>query len=89
MFNQNRAVTYVLTFVLPLAGSLLAADKFLAVLGYAGIILVFLAVFVPLAVVYKLRSANTESERYSAEGGSIMLLFSGLFGVFLLASQMI
>ncbi|EGA70375.1 Tyrosine-specific transport protein [Vibrio sinaloensis DSM 21326] len=89
MFNQNRAVTYVLTFVLPLAGSLLAADKFLAVLGYAGIILVFLAVFVPLAMVYKLRSANTESERYSAEGGSIMLLFSGLFGVFLLASQMI
>ena len=89
MFNQSRAVTYVLTFVLPLAGSLLAADKFLAVLGYAGIILVFLAVFVPLAMVYKLRSANTESERYSAEGGSIMLLFSGLFGVFLLASQMI
>lgn len=89
MFNQSRAVTYVLTFVLPLAGSLLAADKFLAVLGYAGIILVFLAVFVPLAMVYKLRSANTESERYSAEGGSIMLLFSGLFGLFLLASQMI
>ncbi|MFB9217063.1 amino acid permease [Vibrio sinaloensis] len=89
MFNRNRAVTYVLTFVLPLAGSLLAADKFLAVLGYAGIILVFLAVFVPLAMVYKLRSANTESERYSAEGGSIMLLFSGLFGLFLLASQMI
>ena len=89
MFNKNRMVTYVLTFVLPLLGSLLAADKFLAVLGYAGIILVFLAVFIPLAMVYRLRSANIEPERYRAEGGSIMLLFSGLFGVFLLASQMI
>ncbi|GAL10295.1 tyrosine-specific transport protein [Vibrio astriarenae] len=28
MFNQNKAVTYALTFVLPLVGSLLAADKF-------------------------------------------------------------
>ena len=89
MFNQNRLVTYVLTFVLPLVGSLFAADKFLAVLGYAGIILVFLAVFVPLSMVYKLRLANTEPERYSAEGGAGMLIFSLVFGGFLLASQVI
>ncbi|MGX1925209.1 amino acid permease [Vibrio sp. NH-7] len=89
MFNQNRVVTYVLTFVLPLMGSLFAADKFLAVLGYAGIILVFLAVFVPLAMVYKLRLGNVESERYSAEGGQGMLIFSLAFGGFLLISQVI
>lgn len=89
MFNQNRWVTYVITFVLPLVGSLFAADKFLSVLGYAGIILVFLAVFVPLSMVYKLRLANTESERYSAEGGTGMLIFSLLFGGFLLVSQLL
>lgn len=91
MFNKNRVVTYILTFILPLIGSLFAADKFLAVLGYAGIILVLLAVFVPLAMVYKLRqSQSAESvERYTAEGGKPMLVFSLLFGVFLLASQLV
>ncbi|NIY81444.1 amino acid permease [Vibrio hepatarius] len=91
MFNKNRVVTYILTFILPLVGSLFAADKFLAVLGYAGIILVLLAVFVPLAMVYKLRqSQSSESaERYTAEGGMPMLVFSLLFGVFLLASQLV
>ncbi len=91
MFNKNRVVTYILTFILPLVGSLFAADKFLAVLGYAGIILVLLAVFVPLAMVYKLRQSQSaeSAERYTAEGGKPMLVFSLLFGVFLLASQLV
>lgn len=88
-FKQNRVVTYVLTFVLPLIGAIMAADQFLSVLAYAGIILVFLAVFVPLAMVYKLRIANTLSERYAAEGGNAMMLFGLAFGGFLLVSQMI
>ncbi|MGB7997423.1 MAG: aromatic amino acid transport family protein, partial [Photobacterium halotolerans] len=40
-FRQNRAVTYVLTFILPMLGAILAANQFLSVLSYAGIILVF------------------------------------------------
>lgn len=88
-FNQNRVVTYVLTFVLPLVGAILAADQFLSVLAYAGIILVFLAVFVPLAMVYKLRLANALPQRYTAEGGNVMMLFALVFGGFLLASQVI
>lgn len=89
LFRQNRMVTYVLTFVLPLVGAILAADQFLSVLAYAGIILVFLAVFVPLAMVYKVRLANTLAERYAAEGGKGMMAFSLAFGSFLLASQVI
>ncbi|RTZ16671.1 tyrosine transporter [Vibrio aquaticus] len=89
MFKQNRLVTYVLTFILPLLGAILAADQFLSVLAYAGIILVFLAVFVPLAMVYKVRLANTLVERYAAEGGNIMMMFGLAFGGFLLASQVI
>jgi len=89
MFGQNKMVTYVLTFILPLIGALLAADKFLAVLSYAGIILVFLAVFVPVAMVYVIRQRGVEPKRYQAEGGSTMLLFSLGFGLFLIASQFI
>ncbi|NUW67132.1 amino acid permease [Vibrio coralliilyticus] len=89
MLRKNRVITYFVTFILPLAGALMAADKFLAVLSYAGIILVFLAVFVPLAMVYKIRLANVEPTRYTAEGGSLMLIFSLFFGGFLLISQVI
>ncbi|PMN97088.1 tyrosine transporter [Vibrio sp. 10N.222.54.B6] len=89
MFNQNTAVTYCISFILPLAGSLLAADKFLQVLNYAGIILVFLAVFVPLVMVHKQRFMKVADDQYRAEGGSAMMLFSLLFGCFLLISQVI
>ncbi|MEZ9891406.1 amino acid permease [Vibrio lentus] len=89
MFNQNTAVTYCISFILPLAGSLLAADKFLQVLNYAGIILVFLAVFVPLVMVHKQRFMKVAEDRYSAEGGRPMMIFSLLFGCFLLISQVI
>ncbi|MFB9152672.1 amino acid permease [Vibrio gallaecicus] len=89
MFNQNTAVTYGISFILPLAGSLLAADKFLAVLNYAGIILVFLAVFVPLAMVHKQRFMKIAEDKYRAEGGNVMLMFSLAFGCFLLISQVI
>ncbi|MFM2642265.1 aromatic amino acid transport family protein [Vibrio chagasii] len=89
MFNQNTAVTYCISFILPLAGSLLTADKFLQVLNYAGIILVFLAVFVPLVMVHKQRFMKVAEDRYSAEGGKTMMLFSLLFGCFLLISQVI
>ncbi|CAH7213163.1 Glutamine transporter 2 [Vibrio chagasii] len=89
MLNQNTAVTYCISFILPLAGSLLAADKFLQVLNYAGIILVFLAVFVPLVMVHKQRFMKVAEDRYSAEGGKPMMLFSLLFGCFLLISQVI
>ncbi|MCC4773986.1 amino acid permease [Vibrio cyclitrophicus] len=89
MFNQNTAVTYCVSFILPLVGSLLAADKFLQVLNYAGIILVFLAVFVPLVMVHKQRFMKVADDRYRAEGGNVMMLFSLLFGCFLLVSQVI
>jgi tyrosine-specific transport protein len=89
MFNQNTVVTYGISFILPLAGSLFAADKFLQVLNYAGIILVFLAVFVPLAMVHKLRLMKVADERYRAEGGYAMMALSLLFGCFLLISQVI
>ncbi|MUK78871.1 tyrosine transporter [Aliivibrio fischeri] len=89
MFKQNKVVTYVISFILPLTGAIYAADQFLSVLSYAGIILVFLAVFVPLAMVVKLRKSENAQKTYIAEGGVAMLTFSFTFGGFLLISQVI
>ncbi|MGF1834698.1 amino acid permease [Photobacterium sanguinicancri] len=99
-FKQNRVVTYVFTFIFPLIGALLAADQFLAVLGYAGIILVFLAIFVPMAMTVKVRQQDNdqiqlqaaqtaEGMLYQASGGNIALGLSFLFGCFLLMAQVI
>ena len=88
-FKQNKVVTYVISFILPLAGAIFAADQFLAVLSYAGIILVFLAVFIPLVMVIKLRQTDGQTADYLAEGGVAMLIFSFIFGSFLLISQVI
>ncbi|MEH6451517.1 MAG: aromatic amino acid transport family protein [Psychromonas sp.] len=88
-FKQNKFVTYVISFILPLVGAVFAADQFLSVLSYAGIILVFLAVFIPLPMVVKLRQAENQEQSYTAEGGTTMLIFSFIFGSFLLVSQVI
>ncbi|PSU34942.1 amino acid permease [Photobacterium lutimaris] len=95
-FRQNRVVTYVLTFILPLAGALFAADQFLSVLGYAGIILVFLAVFIPMAMTMKLRKEDDSAFEvdasgmlYQASGGQLAMGLSFLFGCFLLAAELI
>lgn len=94
-FRQNRAVTYVITFILPMLGALLAANQFLSVLSYAGIILVFLAVFVPMAMTIKVRqrgdkpSDNGNAEVYQAGGGMMAMGLSFLFGCFLLMAELI
>ena len=92
MISHNKVVTYVSTFILPLLGAGLAADQFLSVLGYAGVILVFLAIFIPLAMVVALRKkANNTAELsihiYEAEGGKVALGMTLLFGLLLLMSQ--
>lgn len=96
ILRQNRAVTYVVTFILPLVGALAAADKFLAVLGYAGIILVFLAIFIPMAMTVKLRGqdesnfmVDTNGMIYQVGGGQLAMGLSFLFGCFLLGAELI
>ncbi|OIQ26610.1 amino acid permease [uncultured Vibrio sp.] len=89
LFKKNKLTTYVLTFIVPLAGALLAANQFLSILSYAGVILVFLAVFIPLMFVHKIRKDRIKDEAYTAEGGTTMLAITTLFGLFLLISQII
>ena len=93
LFNKNKMMTFVLTFLLPLVGALWAKEQFISVLGYAGMILVFLAVFVPMAMVLKVRtvafSSSLEGAHYQVAGGRLALLASFAFGGLLLLSQLL
>lgn len=92
LFKTNKFITFLITFMLPLFGAIWAEDQFIGVLGYAGVILVFLAIFIPMAMVLKIRSENSQSvdERfYQVAGGKSALVACFAFGGFLLISQLI
>ena len=91
MFRQNRAVTYVLTFILPLLGAIFAANQFLSVLNYAGLILVFIAVFIPMLMIHNIRKTvkTEQNDDYQVAGGTMAMLMSLLFGCFLIGAQII
>lgn len=99
LFDQNRDLlksgklaTFLITFVLPLLGAIWAKEQFIGVLAYAGIILVFLAVFVPMAMVMRVRSVKydaSEGSLYQVAGGKSALGACFMFGGFLLLSQLI
>ena len=92
LFKTNKLMTFLMTFILPLLGAILAKEQFIGVLGYAGIILVFLAVFIPMAMVLKVRGENFEQldgAVYQVAGGKLALFACFTFGGFLLFSQLI
>ncbi|WP_182018339.1 amino acid permease [Vibrio diabolicus] len=88
LLKASKPVIFVTTFVLPLLGAVYAPEHFLAILGYAGIILVFLAVFVPLSMTMKVRRVPVEDDSiYEAGGGVMGMSMIFLFGCFLLFAQ--
>lgn len=92
LFNSNKLITFLITFMLPLLGAIFAKEQFIGVLGYAGIILVFLAIFIPMMMVLKVRSSQfeqLEETYYQVAGGKSALVACLFFGGFLLVSQLI
>ncbi|GAJ71633.1 LOW QUALITY PROTEIN: tyrosine-specific transport protein [Vibrio sp. JCM 18904] len=89
LLKASKPVIFVTTFVLPLLGAVFAPEHFLAILSYAGgIILVFLAVFVPLSMTMKVRRVPVEDDNiYEAGGGAMGMSMIFLFGCFLLFAQ--
>lgn len=70
LLKTSKPVVFVTTFILPLLGAVFAPEHFLAILSYAGIILVFLAVFVPLSMTMKVRRVPVEDNSvYEAGSG--------------------
>ncbi|KJY83983.1 tyrosine transporter [Vibrio galatheae] len=90
LLKANKPAVYVTTFILPLLGALFAAEHFLAILGYAGFILVFLAVFVPISMTLKVRREPVvDNGVYQAGGGTMGVSMIFLFGCFLLYAQVV
>ncbi|PFG58085.1 tyrosine-specific transport protein [Vibrio sp. ES.051] len=88
LLKANKPVVFVTTFVLPLLGAVFAPEHFLSILSYAGIILVFLAVFVPLSMTMRVRRVPVgDDDIYEAGGGVIGMSMIFLFGCFLLFAQ--
>ena len=88
--TNNKALAYALTFILPLALAELFASQFVSMLDYAGMVLVFLAIWGPLAMVVKVRRPDfphlqTEGS-YTAAGGDTALMATFGFGALIFVS---
>ncbi|MEZ8153170.1 amino acid permease [Vibrio splendidus] len=88
--TNNKALAYALTFILPLALAELFASQFVSMLDYAGMVLVFLAIWGPLAMVVKVRRPDfphlqTEGS-YTAAGGDTALMAIFGFGALIFVS---
>ncbi|MEZ9462486.1 amino acid permease [Vibrio splendidus] len=88
--TNNKALAYALTFILPLALAELFASQFVSMLDYAGMVLVFLVIWGPLAMVVKVRRPDfphlqTEGS-YTAAGGDTALMATFGFGALIFVS---
>ena len=88
--TNNKFMAYALTFVLPLVLAELFASQFVSMLDYAGMVLVFLAIWGPLAMVVKVRRPDfphlqTEGS-YTAAGGDTALMATFVFGALIFVS---
>lgn len=88
--TNNKFMAYALTFVLPLVLAELFASQFVSMLDYAGMVLVFLAIWGPLAMVVKVRRPDfphlqTEGS-YTAAGGDTALVATFGFGALIFVS---
>lgn len=84
--TKGRVLTALVTYIPPLAFALFYPKGFIMALGYAAIALVILAVFLPVAMVWRQRRVN-EFDGYSVKGGTIGLMVAALSGVLIIAAQ--
>ena len=83
---KGRVVTALVTYLPPLAFALFYPQGFIMALGYAAIALVILAVFLPVAMVWRQRKASN-ADGYSVKGGNWGLAIAGLFGGLIITAQ--
>ncbi len=83
--SKDRIKTALITFIPPLGFALFYPQGFIMALGYAAIALVVLAVFLPVAMVYRKR--QSEHTGYAVSGGNVGLAIAGLCGVLIIGAQ--
>ncbi|EKO3565311.1 amino acid permease [Vibrio metschnikovii] len=84
----NRFVASVATFTPPLLFALFYPQGFIMALGYAAIALAVLAIFLPIAMVVRVRSQASSSEYYQVIGGKPALMITGVIGLLIVAAQL-
>lgn len=87
LLKGNRLYVALLTYLPPLGFALFYPDGFIMALGYAAIALVVLAVFLPVAMVYKSRQVNKEGYRVAGDNAALVACF--LVGVAIIAAQLV
>ncbi|WP_277206481.1 aromatic amino acid transport family protein [Vibrio misgurnus] len=84
----NRPLTSIITFLPPLVFALFYPQGFIMALGYAAIALAILAIFLPLAMVIKVRQQASSTD-YQVNGGNAALLITGSLGVLIIGTQLL
>ena len=88
--SEHKGLCFGLTFVVPLLLASIFSNQFVSMLDYAGMILVFLAIWGPLAMAVQVRKPQhllpESSLIYTVSGGNIGLIMTFFFGVFIFVS---
>ncbi len=74
--GAQRVIPALVTFIPPLAFALFYPQGFITALGYAAIALAILAVFLPVAMVSKVRKSADTKGKYRVAGGRTALVVS-------------
>ncbi len=85
----NRLYVALATYLPPLCFALFYPDGFIMALGYAAIALVILAIFLPVAMVFKSRKQHNEQGYYRVRGGKVSLILCALTGGIIILSQLL
>lgn len=83
---KARAQTWLITFVPPVLCALYAPEGFVAVLGFAAVPLVFIIIFLPIAMALKQRKMQPKG--YQVAGGKLALTLAGIAGAIIIAAQL-
>lgn len=86
---RARATAALVTFTPPLMFALFYPQGFIMALGYAAIALVILAIFLPVAMVNKVRKSGGNRACYQVVGGNMALMLSALAGMVIVMAQLL
>ncbi|MCL1035872.1 amino acid permease [Shewanella submarina] len=82
----GRLQTWLITFIPPLLCALFYPDGFIAVLGFAAVPLVFIIVFLPIAMA--LRQRYSHSSGYQVAGGKVGFMLAASSGLAIVFAQL-
>ncbi|WP_154115638.1 aromatic amino acid transport family protein [Vibrio cincinnatiensis] len=87
--TKSRIRASIVTYTPPLIFALFYPQGFIMALGYAAIALAVLAIFLPIAMVTKVRQKKTDSQYYQVLGGKPALIFTGIVGFIIVTAQLL